>query len=100
MMKRQQGDILPTTLDLTDKSAIRIHAHRNRFLAQIGRKTIAANIDPYEFADIHPQLRNRSRILMRRIIILGELIQTGVIACVLLLSYAFLATGSTCRGIA
>jgi hypothetical protein len=69
MVDGQQRHILATALDLTDKGTIRIHAHGDRFLAQIGRKTVTANISPNEFADIHPQLRNRSRILALRIII-------------------------------
>lgn len=68
---RQQCSVLATALDQTDVGAVDTHARCHFGLAKPRGFADATNIRPEELADIHPKLRNRSRILMRRIIILG-----------------------------
>ena len=46
MTDGQQRHILAAAFDLTDKGAIRTHAHGDRFLTQIGGKAVTANIGP------------------------------------------------------
>lgn len=62
---------MTAAFDHADIGAINTHPFGYRFLAQASGDAIEAHIGTEEFADVHPQLRNRSRILVLRIIIRG-----------------------------
>jgi hypothetical protein len=71
-MNCKKRDILLATFDQTDMGAIDIHPFGDRFLAEACCQTVMTHIRAEQFADIHPQLRNWSRIEVLRIIIRAE----------------------------
>jgi len=70
-MDGKERGVLFAALDQADVSAIDAHACRDLGLTDSGGLPVEAHIRAEELTDIHPQLRNQSRILVRRIIILG-----------------------------
>ena len=65
----QERSILDATLNEAHMSTINVHPLCNRFLTETRSEAVVANICAEQFTDIHPQLRNRSRITVLRIII-------------------------------
>ena len=71
-MNSKKRDILLAALDQTDMGAIDVHPFGDRFLAEACCQTVMTHIRAEQFTDIHPQLRNWSRIVVLRIIIRGQ----------------------------
>jgi hypothetical protein len=66
---RNQCCILSTAFNHAYIGAVDTHPVSDSCLTEIGGNAVTAHIGAKDFANIHPQLRNQSRILMRRIII-------------------------------
>ena len=69
-LKSLQGDVLLAALHCTDMGAVDIHRRRQCGLRQPACSTVVLEITCKNNADVHPQLKSLSRILVRRIIIL------------------------------
>ncbi len=65
-----QGDILLTALHRADMRAVDIHRRRQRGLCQPAQLAVVLEIPCKNNADVHPRVKNLSRILVRRIIML------------------------------
>jgi len=69
-LKSLQGDILLAAFHGADMGTVDIHRCRQRGLRQPTRLAVVLEITCKNSADIHPQLKSLSRILVRRIIML------------------------------
>ena len=69
-LKSLQGDILLAAFHGADMGTVDIHRCRQRGLRQPTRLAVVLEITCKNNADIHPQLKSLSRILVRRIIML------------------------------
>lgn len=65
-----QGDVLLAALHCADMGAVDIHCRRQCGLRQPARLAVVLEIPCKINADVHPQVKSLSRILVRRIIIL------------------------------
>lgn len=69
-LKSLQGNVLLAAFHCADMGAVDIHRRRQCGLRQPARLAVVLEIPCKINADIHPQVKSLSRILVRRIIIL------------------------------
>lgn len=69
-LKSLQGDILLAAFHGADMGTVDIHRRRQRGLCQPAQLAVVLEIPCKNNADVHPRVKNLSRILVRRIIML------------------------------
>lgn len=69
-LKGQQGDVLLAAFHRADMGTVDIHRRRQRSLRQRAFLAVVLQIPCKNNADVHPQVKSLSRILVRRIIML------------------------------
>lgn len=70
---RKKCRVLGAAFDCADVGAVDAHAIGDSFLTKRGSDSEPANVRAKEFADIHPQLKGRSRVIALRTTIRGTL---------------------------